>query len=405
MTNQNSNKKQSAVKWLFPIGVIIVLILVIYAGQRPKDRILYIKQIGGPHKKITDFAPTTCNECHKEVYADWESSPHAGSVKSVPFASGIKMAYENSGAEAASKCLTCHAPRDTEFKSLENYQNINASDIASSGVDCASCHTSEAVWRRMEFDLEVENTGFLPPPSPPMSAEYCAGCHDHKVSMKSLMDSRFDIKPSGNVYREWLESKYSAEGENFKSCLDCHGHTGSGTMHRWEITPEILWKGITVEEIPFKDNGDGMTGGIKITNTGVGHDFPSGDPGKMVGLIFYERDEFEKLGKSEQYEILRKNSRYRFVNKYQNKFVEGETEEDIDNRLKAGETVEILVKVGTEQVTGEGVDEIYGMREIPWILVYGNDPGYPELFGDAGESVLFGDGVLKIPDGYWLVEW
>jgi mono/diheme cytochrome c family protein len=92
------------------------------------------------------------------------------------------------------------------------------------------------------------------------SAEFCAACHQ--------LDEGYELngKVLTNTYREWKESFY---GENDITCQNCHM---PDRQHLWRgiHDTEMVINGIHIETIPSKKGAK-----LIITNTGVGHFFPT----------------------------------------------------------------------------------------------------------------------------------
>jgi hypothetical protein len=91
-------------------------------------------------------------------------------------------------------------------------------------------------------------------------SRFCAGCHQFEFPApngKSLQ----------NTYNEWASSRYAAEGI---SCQDCHM---PDRRHLWRGVHDstMVRNGVTIEWAT--DVGDGI--GLRVTNSGTGHRFPT----------------------------------------------------------------------------------------------------------------------------------
>lgn len=91
-------------------------------------------------------------------------------------------------------------------------------------------------------------------------AEFCAACHQLDEGYK------LNGKVLTNTYREWKESIY---GEDNITCQNCHM---PDRQHLWRgiHDPEMVISGINIETISHEKGAK-----LIITNTGVGHFFPT----------------------------------------------------------------------------------------------------------------------------------
>jgi hypothetical protein len=93
-----------------------------------------------PHAAIDIDDPSACASCHAEVVREWRGSMHASAHHEADPIYGamrtLRMGRE--GAELATKCASCHGPRDPENPD---------SEVAGQGVACASCHALDGVNR------------------------------------------------------------------------------------------------------------------------------------------------------------------------------------------------------------------------------------------------------------------
>ena len=92
-------------------------------------------------------------------------------------------------------------------------------------------------------------------------SRFCAGCHQFGPGGAAP-----NGKPLENTYAEWEGSRYASEGV---ACQACHM---PDRRHVWRgiHDPEMVLSGITVEWLV-----EGDEAGLRITNTGTGHRFPT----------------------------------------------------------------------------------------------------------------------------------
>ncbi|MBI5681959.1 MAG: hypothetical protein HZB79_08345 [Deltaproteobacteria bacterium] len=228
--------------------------------------------------------PDACGECHKDQHENWKDSLHSRAVgpgllgqlgkdfKSVP-----------TNPESSMSCYFCHAPmtEQAEVKTgamgkgqgASNYIKNQSFDnrLKLSGVSCSVCHLRKGkVYGPQKREVrsqksEVRNKrqnahdGFIEKAFFE-KAEFCAACHQ--------LDEGYELngKVLTNTYREWKESIY---GKNNVTCQNCHM---PDRQHLWRgiHNPEMVKKGITIDAVR-----EGKKAKIVITNTGVGHYFPT----------------------------------------------------------------------------------------------------------------------------------
>ena len=83
-----------------------------------------------------DFAgPKKCGNCHKEEYAEWKDSPHAGA-----FSESFQEIWKGSG--GAFSCLVCHTTGS----------DTTAETYAHPGITCESCHGAARDWIDIHSD-------------------------------------------------------------------------------------------------------------------------------------------------------------------------------------------------------------------------------------------------------------
>lgn len=286
-------KKSQKAKYGIPGAVLAVLIVVFIASansnndgnkqaenqQPPSEEYsngYFFENIGGPHENIEGVSASACRGCHQGPHDDWKGSPHAAAMMHEPFRAGMAHVVRRDGVDAARPCFACHAPHAINLEGLSSDGTLAQDAISLEGINCFACHSAVMEVGFHIFE-ETEET-YKPDPNEP---EFCASCHNPDEAVIRILDpalaSRWGIlKPMGNPYTEWQDGPYSQPGENYQSCLSCHGKDGTGTLHQWpEDKVTLIRSGYTLET-------EGTS--ITVTNTGTGHMFPTGDPGRRLTI-------------------------------------------------------------------------------------------------------------------------
>ncbi|HBG45697.1 MAG TPA: hypothetical protein DDW94_01755 [Deltaproteobacteria bacterium] len=226
----------------------------------------------GSYGAVEALYPESCAVCHRAQYDDWKGALHSKSI-----GPGLLAQLDpEKGPETALSCYYCHAPLVLQNEVISGgesgstyFPNRSFDErLKSSGVGCAACHVREA--------------GVLGPPgtkgvkgSPEANhastrsdfferAEFCAACHQ--------LDEGYELngKLLVNTFNEWKESEY---GRNNIPCQGCH-MPGRRHLFRGIHDPEMVKKGVKFE-VERADAGSRIGAKLRITNSGVGHYFPT----------------------------------------------------------------------------------------------------------------------------------
>lgn len=217
--------------------------------------------------------PEDCGRCHEAQYVSWTGSLHSRAVG--PGLLG--QLRPSKDPESVISCYLCHAPMSVQsevawYESPPAYSENPSFDnkLKLSGVSCAVCHVRdcavhgpplrEGVQAKVTTaDKEKPHGGFAVRGFF-QSSEFCAACHQ--------LDNGYELngKALTNTYREWWQSVYGKSGA---ACQSCHmpdrKHLWRGIHDR-----DMVLSGLTIETERRRKGA-----GLLITNTGVGHFFPT----------------------------------------------------------------------------------------------------------------------------------
>jgi Flp pilus assembly protein TadD len=200
-----------------------------------------------------------CERCHKDIYAQWNSSAHHfSSFNNQWYRKSVEYMQDVAGVKASKWCAGCHDPAllfsgmfDTPVRQIEN------TPAAQAGLSCMMCHSIVEVKSTMgqgDFVLEYpklhelaasENPvvrtlhdfmvkvnpephrrTFLKPFMREQTAEFCSGCH--KVHL-DVPVNKYRWVRGFNEYDNWQASGVSGQGArsfyypaNPMMCADCH---------------------------------------------------------------------------------------------------------------------------------------------------------------------------------------
>jgi len=213
----------------------------------------------------TDAAPAVftssaqCQECHAEVYSEWQQSWHAQSWED-PDVRSLSNDFSNTD------CIDCHAPRPI-FSTGVGKRVLPRSSRRSEGVDCIACHILP----------EGGVAGTIERPSAPCGprarvelqrADYCGVCHDQHKTVQ-----------------QWKTSEYFEQGIG---CIDCHmpfrnGDANRGRDHRCLGGHDLELVRSAVE---LRGVREGEAWVVEIENVGAGHSFPTDERSRAVDLFW-----------------------------------------------------------------------------------------------------------------------
>lgn len=214
--------------------------------------------------------PKECGTCHSTKYKEWSTSLHSRSV-------GPGLLAQLSPIESpgfATSCYRCHAPllEQSEAVKEEDGYGINPAfdkKLQTTGISCAACHLRESVVYGPEGPSAIETTEaghHTEQKSFFSSAEFCAACHQ--------LDAGYELngRVLTNTYNEWKESRYADSGV---TCQMCHMPS---RRHLWQGIhyPEMVLSGLDIKaNYNNKSKNKRVEALLTITNTGVGHMFPT----------------------------------------------------------------------------------------------------------------------------------
>jgi hypothetical protein len=217
-------------------------------------------------------APVECAECHEflnplELEDEpaispmlvWRGTMMANSARDPVFWAAVAVAAQDAEADATGllagateSCVRCHAPRAflegngmaTSVDELTNTQR--------EGVECEACHrmmddgvtpagnaqyvlddvlVGENVPRRGPWTYDPAAPETHRPPHETIadpftaSSRLCGTCHDVTTPRDRVDDDGVVVHAGFNeqrTYSEWLGSAFAVEGDDFRSCADCH---------------------------------------------------------------------------------------------------------------------------------------------------------------------------------------
>ena len=265
-------------------------------------------------KGIPGIRAEDCGVCHREIYEEWKTSIHAKAYVDPFF-----QAYWRKDNQIWI-CLNCHTPlenqqpelimeipRNRVEKAVKKPNPRYDPEFQQEGISCAACHVRDGVIIGPYDDSQAPHPTRYDPIF--RSAELCYRCH--QVPAGPFQFYRFG--PCG-TYPEFEGGHYYEAGY---ICQTCHmpeverpaavgGPIRTVRRHLWRggHDPDQIKRAVTVKL--SADPAD-MTAGsdieftLLLTNSGAGHNLPTGDPDRYFTIEFQVLDQKGAVLKEKSY--------------------------------------------------------------------------------------------------------
>jgi len=258
-----------------------------------------------------NFNPASkCGECHVDIYAMWRQSFHSQAMTDATFLGAFQDPRVWERERARAHCIQCHAPTLHYDPKLDL-----SSDVVQEGVTCDFCHSVQKMAPDNQAKPFVVELGRLKrgplkdsqsPVHETRQAELfengalCGGCHE----MSNLLNT-----PVITTYSEWRDGYYGKKGT--AACPDCHMPLSAGTtvtsslvktkrminLHSFPGGQSRVQLHDALELSLLHETRQYGTMKVKLglTNSGVGHAIPTGNPLRKIEVEFRAEGSFGKL--------------------------------------------------------------------------------------------------------------
>jgi hypothetical protein len=225
-----------------------------------------------------------CAACHGTQYDQWEGSAHATGWQGERWSQAVRDASQ------PEECQACHLPFTAQHTHRVVHQAEGQADalqhavnpdwspsLQREGVSCAACHLREGRVLGPRADARA--------PHPVAKSDdlgspvLCAACH--QLSWPDAEVAWYD------TYGEWYRSPYREAGLR---CQDCHmppmaglvttGRFAAHAGHAMATDPSHAVSVLLELDSPVITRGAPYDLRLRVQNTGAGHAFPTGHPGK-----------------------------------------------------------------------------------------------------------------------------
>jgi Cytochrome c554 and c-prime len=283
--------------------------------------------------------PETCQPCHAEHYAEWESSMHAYAAKDPVFIAMNERGQRETDGALGEFCVRCHAPMALELGLTRDGLNLpDLPDPNARGVTCYFCHDAHAIDDDHNRGLSLAHDAVMrgglgprpaagepanasEPHANPVHRSAYSPLHDsHDASSAAMCGGCHDIVNDAGValersFVEWRASRFSKPGADLQTCATCHmlgydGQAAAGAQrrrlhrHMWPGVDTALtddYPGVGAQmaaiDCTFRDaieltlTAADNRASVTLRNRAAGHAWPSGaaqDRRAWVELIAYD---------------------------------------------------------------------------------------------------------------------
>lgn len=253
-----------------------------------------------------------CEKCNVSLLQEWQADRHSRSALNQNFLAVYEKGFKKDFPTSNGNCANCHSP----VASLKNKRAVDVlqelSAVEKESISCDFCHKIKDVNLQHSNFVGVENIEFLRPNESkellfgPMNdvfprfdsyakvyeqSKYCASCHNGMFW-------------NNKVYSEYEEWKRSPYPKNSISCQKCHmpqktergflaeikngGHLRSASeihSHKFlGIKDEAFMRDALHVDIKSSLTKKELHVDIALTNSGAGHNFPTGSPFRSMIL-------------------------------------------------------------------------------------------------------------------------
>lgn len=268
---------------------------------------------------IKMYDSSSCKECHKKIYEDWEKSLHAkpllgpvgrtlatfqGFVKSRDTELVKSKEVAPTMKQFLKPCVECHIPQimDASDKVSEELAKAivdgNEDVLKKLQITCVVCHNRNAIIRKFRDGTPKADTIYGPKYTGAHGDKKFSKAQKNEMMRDSVFCAQCHQGPNVQHYDEpmWCVSNYDSHQQFYvpmggtESCQDCHMHNEGGhnfppNYQNKEATSKRLakWIDLNMNAIAykFKPTGKDLVP-IVVINTEVisriGHRFPDGCP-------------------------------------------------------------------------------------------------------------------------------
>lgn len=225
----------------------------------------------------------TCAGCHAGTHAEWARSRHGLAWTNAIF----QREYTD---KPLDWCVHCHAPLKEQLAQV----HAGGGPLANEGVTCVACHVRGG---RMVARTRAEGSPHDTDARADFgSPAYCGGCHQFNFPVveddaagRPTLVRRYTAHPMQDT-----EHQHAAGAKAAQECLSCHARASTaGHLFPGGHDAIFVARAVTVTSCRDRHALD-----VALTNTGAGHNIPTGDLHRHLVLRAWRASAPERLGEA-----------------------------------------------------------------------------------------------------------
>ena len=215
-----------------------------------------------------------CKGCHQDEYKEWRSSRHSMAWTNDFF----QLDYQKNKRQW---CRNCHIP----LKAQQQDDEV-ALRLRKEGINCITCHVRGDI-----FLAKVKRA--KSPHNTQASADFgddsfCAGCHQFNFPVFGQHGelASYTNEPMQNTVEQFRQGPFAKS----HTCRDCHTNTPGKHAYAGSHDLGMLQQALTFD---ICRSGNQVT--TTLTNTGAGHNVPTGDVHRHIVVRLWRSTAPENL--------------------------------------------------------------------------------------------------------------
>jgi hypothetical protein len=229
---------------------------------------------GAPAQQL---AAQACAGCHAAEHAEWAASRHGRAWSNAIF----QREYQQ---QTLAWCVHCHAPLREQ---LAQVHTGSGGALAADGVGCAACHLREGrMVSRTRHAGSPHDTDARADFGGPT---FCAGCHQFNFPIIATDEGVGHVVAYSRYPMQDTVAQHAAGARAALPCRTCHT-SPAGHAYPGGHAPAMLARALTLDVC--RARGELR---LRITNSGAGHNVPTGDLHRHVVLRAWRPSAPERL--------------------------------------------------------------------------------------------------------------
>lgn len=222
------------------------------------------------------ISATACRECHAEIVDEWAGSRHAQAWTDSIFQTEFQI-------KPQAWCVNCHAPTDAQQAELARGEHA----LADEGINCATCHVRAGVMVSKQRGAQSPHATVAEPSFG--TPAFCGNCHNFTFPVLGFKRGEVTAvtnHPMQQTVEQFQAGPYRSAPDG---CLTCHGSRHNHAF-QGSHSPAMLNAALTTDICR-----DATAVHVTVTNSGAGHNVPTGDIHRHINVRVWRSSAPENL--------------------------------------------------------------------------------------------------------------